>query len=171
MKHLESNSESSVQEHSRHSIEIARTEIPDGQQDGTAMTHVMSLSKERIKKALEALMNLKGVGPATASAILSLVRPDSFAYMYDEAIESCLLKRTYNLSTYLTFNDQCMLVAATLDNGWTARRVARALWTAAKALAYGLHDHTNNLPTQRKATRGLDNKHESKPKRRRTKRA
>jgi hypothetical protein len=43
--------------------------------------------KQVIQEALEHLMVLKGVGPATASALLSLIRPDVFCYMYDEVID------------------------------------------------------------------------------------
>jgi 3-methyladenine DNA glycosylase/8-oxoguanine DNA glycosylase len=45
------------------------------------------------QEALEHLTVLKGVGPATASAILSLVRPDVYCYMYDEVIDCFENKR------------------------------------------------------------------------------
>ena len=128
MKHLRSNTEASVREHSTAGIAKAR---------GAAETKM-----ESTKQALEDVINLKGVGPATASAILSLVQPDMFAYMYDEVIECFLPKRMYTLSTYMTLNDNCLKIAKMLGDGWTASRVATVLWTAARANAYGLHDHT-----------------------------
>jgi hypothetical protein len=45
------------------------------------------------QEALDHLTVLKGVGPATASAILCLVRPDIFCYMYDEVIDCFEKKR------------------------------------------------------------------------------
>ena len=129
MKHLKSNTETSVRENSSAAFAKARNA---GTKTALAMT----------KNALEDLINLKGVGPATASAVLALVRPDLFAYMYDEAIECFLPKRTYTMSTYLTLNTHCTEIASKLGHGWTTSRVARALWTAARANAYGLHDHT-----------------------------
>lgn len=128
MKHLRSNTEASVREHSKAAIAEAR---------GTAEAEMQSS-----KKALEELIHLKGVGPATASAVLSLVQPDRFAYMYDEVIECFLPKRTYTLSTYLTLNNNCIKIANALGDGWNAARVATTLWTAARANAYELHDHT-----------------------------
>jgi hypothetical protein len=141
MKLLHSNTETSVQEYSTTSIKFARSISPTN----TPKEDIAEI-RDKVKKAMEALMNLKGVGPATASTVLSLVRPDFFAYMYDEAIESCGLKRTYNLSTYITVNEHCQNIANNLngnnDDKWTASRVARALWTASRAKAYGLPDHT-----------------------------
>jgi len=128
MKHLRSNTEACVREHSTAAIAKAR---------GAAETKM-----ELTKKALEDIINLKGVGPATASAILSLVQPEIFAYMYDEVIECFLPKRTYTLSTYITLNNNCLKIAKTLGNEWTASRVATVLWVAARANAYDLNDHT-----------------------------
>ncbi|KAL3899593.1 MAG: hypothetical protein SGARI_006423 [Bacillariaceae sp.] len=137
MKHLLSNTEKDVNAHSAATFEIAKT-LPDG-------TTKISDGKqtETIKKALEALTNLKGVGPATASAVLALVRPDVFGYMYDESIESVGLKRAYNVKTYLELNARCMEIVTTrLGSDWTPSRVSKTLWAASRANAYGLEDHT-----------------------------
>ncbi len=128
MKHLTSNTERSVQELSRSSIAKARRSTES--EMGSA------------KKALEDFAKLKGVGPATASALLTLVKPDLFAYMYDEVIECFLPKRTYTVSAYIVMNKNCIEMARTLGDGWTASRVATVLWTAARAKAYGLDDFT-----------------------------
>lgn len=128
MKHLRSNTEASVREHSAAAIAKAKSSA--------------EADTESTKKALEELINLKGVGPATASAVLTLLQPNLFAYMYDEVIECFLPKRTYTLSTYLTLNTNCIKLANILGDRWTASRVATALWTAARANAYKLHDHT-----------------------------
>lgn len=131
MKLLRSNTEASVIEHSSSAIEKARRTT------GTKM--------DLVKNALENLIKLNGVGPATASAILVLVQPDTFAYMYDEVIECFLPKRTYTLKTYISVNECCHEIASKLGNGWTPSRVARTLWIAARANAYNLHDHTLSM--------------------------
>ena len=93
------------------------------------------------------------MGPATASAILCLYRPDAFAFMDDEVIE-CLYdgKRGYTLKIYAAVNDRCGEIAAELNEAptgggnevdgeagsssekkekWTSFRVGKALWTVA----------------------------------------
>jgi len=94
-------------------------------------------STERdISGAITSLCELKGVGPATASAILSLHSPDLFAFMDDEIIE-CLFdgKRAYTLKIYLEVNSKCFAISQQLGKNWSPRRVGRALWTAARIFA------------------------------------
>ena len=149
MKHLQANSETSIKEQST----IAIREAKD----------------KNIKVAIETLADLKGVGPATASAVLSLVAPDAFCYMYDEVIETFLPKRNYTLSTYLSTNDHCIEVASKLGNGWTPCRVAKVLWAAARVNAYGLCDHTQQKSGWRKENIVDEAEEESSPKKRRRK--
>jgi hypothetical protein len=128
MKHLRSNTEESVRKHSAAAIANA--------------SEATEADTESINKALKELINLQGVGPATASAVLTLVQPECFAYMYDEVIECFSPKRTYTLSAYMTMNNNCIRISRILGDGWTASRVATVLWTAARAHAYKLHDYT-----------------------------
>jgi len=126
LKHLHSNTETSVQEHSL-----------------GAMTQACHKTNDvDIEKCIKECTKLKGVGPATASALLTLVNPSTFAYMYDEVIDCFLPKRTYTLPTYLAMNQDCMRIAESLGKEWTASRVARVLWVAARSHAYDLDDHT-----------------------------
>ena len=76
------------------------------------------------------------MGPATASVILSWVRPDVFCYMYDEVLDCFLPKRTYTIKAYLTCRTKCHEHAERLQ--WTPEKAARTLWTAAKAKALGV---------------------------------
>lgn len=94
--------------------------------------------KEDVRGAINEMSKLKGVGPATASALLSLYRPQLFSFMDDEIIE-CLYngKRGYTLAIYLEVNQKCCDLATKLGEGWTPRRVGRALWTAARIKASG----------------------------------
>jgi hypothetical protein len=164
MKHLHSNSEESVKEHSTAAFEIARS-FPENTDE---TTEDLETTNDSIKDALEALMNLKGVGPATASAILTLVRPDVVGYMYDESIESCGLKRAYNLTTYLKLNQHCTQIAAKLGHDWTPCRVARAMWTASRAQAYGFQDvSTTKMSLSKSKHQTRDDGKEHNPKKRR----
>ena len=100
---------------------------------------------------------LKGVGPATASAILCLYRPDIFAFMHDEVIE-CLYdgKRGYTLKIYLAVNDKCREISNELnmasDNDdddestkWTACKVGKALWAVAIMSAIGYESGLSSI--------------------------
>jgi hypothetical protein len=108
---------------------------------------------KEITAAMNHLCEIRGVGPATASAVLCLYRPDVFAFMDDEVIE-CLYdgKRGYTLKIYLEVNDRCREIASQLNmarkerkddsegssssssssgGGWTPCKVGKALWTVA----------------------------------------
>lgn len=103
-----------------------------------------------IKRALEELAKLRGVGPATATAVLYRVRPDIMCYMYDEVIDCFEPKRDYTMKVYLRINANCLKLAQTLGDGWTTARVARVLWIAARVLADGGGDLTAGFATSAK---------------------
>lgn len=81
------------------------------------------------KEATVALTELKGVGPATASAVLYFYS-DDFPFMDDEVLEALYGRRTYTLSVYMKIRDQCISLGRSF--GWSPRRIGRALWTAAR---------------------------------------
>jgi hypothetical protein len=145
MKLLHSNSDDDVQKCSSSAIMKAQA-IPSDE------TEKLDDARTTIKEALEELTELKGVGPATASAVLTLVRPDVLCYMYDEVIDCFLPKRTYTLPVYLEINRECRNIAKQLP-GWNTARVARSLWAAARICAAGGEDHTtlSDSPTKREA--------------------
>ena len=75
---------------------------------------------------------LKGVGPATASAVLAAWAPAQVAFMSDEALEVVVGSRGYTDAECVALSAACAAKAEALGVGWTAQRVQRALWAAAK---------------------------------------
>ncbi|KAM4631787.1 uncharacterized protein O3C94_018376 [Discoglossus pictus] len=92
-----------------------------------------------ISAAINELCQLKGIGPATASAILAAGAPEVSAFMADEAVESIpsLAPVQYTLKHYLRYLDELRNKAAILSKGsgetWTPHRVELCLWTWAVA--------------------------------------
>lgn len=80
--------------------------------------------------AVEALTALDGVGPATASAILTPWFQDT-AFMSDEALEAAGFAMKYDLKTYRNFSEALVERAAALGPKWTAASVEKALWACA----------------------------------------
>lgn len=142
---LKSNTESSVVTASKLAFEVADSIQKFGIDNAESTTGKYNTS---ISRALNHLCELKGVGPATASAILCLYRPDVYAFMDDEVIE-CLYngKRGYTMKIYLEVNERCAEIATELNNEkesaeeeWTPCKVGKALWTLATMSATGDKD-------------------------------
>jgi hypothetical protein len=133
VKHIKANKEEAVETHSRAGIAMARNidlaACLDAGADGGSLNPA---GRKTIQGAIAELGKLQGVGPATASAILTLVRPDVFCYMYDEVIDCFEPQRDYRITQYVRVNSCCLKLASELGPGWTTSRVARAIWTAAK---------------------------------------
>lgn len=85
--------------------------------------------KNETKKALQAFCKLKGIGAATASAILAPIYPKCFAFMADECLETVIGKRTYTLSTYLRFLDR--IDAKAKEMKVTCAQCSNAMWSCA----------------------------------------
>ncbi|XP_011375085.1 uncharacterized protein LOC105303271 [Pteropus vampyrus] len=89
-----------------------------------------------MQAAVTELCALRGVGPATASAILAVGAPEVAAFMSDEAVSSVpgLPALQYTLKHYLLYLRQVQERATALNGGsttglWTPHRVETALWT------------------------------------------
>jgi hypothetical protein len=140
-KYLAANTDEAVREHSRaaitlaHSISVADCLGADG-----ALT---AAGKKSIQEVVACLDKLKGVGPATASAAMVLVRPDIFCYLYDEVIDCFESKRDYKISNYLRVNSRCLQIARSLGGDWTTSRVAKTIWIASRFLAIRGEDLSN----------------------------
>ncbi|KAG0068538.1 hypothetical protein BGZ89_004524 [Linnemannia elongata] len=91
-------------------------------------------SKNDLKAAISKMSELKGVGPATASAILCAGAPDKVPFMADESVDSVpgLGKIAYNLAYYLKFASKVIDKAAQLKKAGSKvnspHLVELALW-------------------------------------------
>ncbi|KAK7072507.1 hypothetical protein SK128_014839 [Halocaridina rubra] len=93
------------------------------------------LKKDDLPSAIQALCNLKGVGPAMASTILTAANPEQCGFMADE----CLLAIPeiegidYTTRELLNFVEQLKMAANRLNKEgsgeWNAHKVEMALWT------------------------------------------
>ncbi len=105
-------------------------------QEATRKGLELAPNKSNSKAALQAISTLRGIGPATASAVLAPVWPDRFPFMADEAMEGSGVDRTYTEGTYMTFAERLQKKAQQLGGEWDAEAVGRALWTAAMMEAH-----------------------------------
>ncbi|KAK9270914.1 hypothetical protein L1049_026501 [Liquidambar formosana] len=91
-----------------------------------------------ISKAVSELTVLKGVGPATASAVLAAYAPDVAPFMSDEAMVAALgNSKDYTLKQYLIFANKLQTKAKELsleEFSFTPSDVERALWSSAVGL-------------------------------------
>ncbi|KAG7302830.1 hypothetical protein JYU34_012810 [Plutella xylostella] len=106
---------------------------------------VMAETKKAFKKlpniesAMTALSNLKGVGTATASALLAAASPEIAPFMADECVQAIpeMEGSDYTAKEYLNFVNHIKSVCDRLnkeqngcgDNKWSPHNVELALWT------------------------------------------
>lgn len=92
----------------------------------------MDVSEKQVNDSMKTLSKLKGVGPATASLILSCAIPNHVPFMSDEAMDATVgLPRAYTNSTFEKFRTLLSAKAIELGDGWTPDLVEKALFTAA----------------------------------------
>ncbi|XP_043712145.1 uncharacterized protein LOC122660947 [Telopea speciosissima] len=88
-----------------------------------------------ISKAISELTVLKGVGPATASAVLAAYAPDAAPFMSDEAMLAALgNSKDYTLKQYVLLTEKLQAKAKELSlegDTFTASDVERSLWSSA----------------------------------------
>lgn len=91
-----------------------------------------------VSKAVTELTVLKGVGPATASAILAAYAPDVAPFMSDEAMEAAIgNSKDYTLKSYVIFVKKLQAKAEELTTEgdiFTPSDVEKALWSSAIAV-------------------------------------
>lgn len=116
--------------------------------DSNASSQVISLSTSAFKAlqsddwetAMKNLTQLRGIGPATASALLATVNPHNCPFMADEVIEVTTGKRDYTMKIYKELRTSLIQKSKRLGAHWSAEMVGRALWTRATRSALGRSD-------------------------------
>lgn len=90
------------------------------------------------RRALGLLAELKGVGPATASALLAAYQPERYPFFDDIVAEQVpgLAPGEFTIRAYLAYAEALRRRSSELSSscpqgGWTAQRVGLALWSAA----------------------------------------
>ncbi|KAG8433390.1 hypothetical protein GDO86_017608 [Hymenochirus boettgeri] len=119
-----------------------------------------------ISAAIGELCQLKGIGPATASAVLAAGAPELVAFMADEAVESVpgLKPVQYTLKHYLVFLEKLQKKATVLSEAssekWTPHQVERCLWTfeVARKTCPDILNPTENVETERRPRKKLKTK-------------
>jgi hypothetical protein len=115
-------------------LHLVRANSPEEVQ---AASSASWLAIEDARKALKALGVLKGVGPATASAVLAVYRPDLYPFFDDLVAAQIpgLEVSAFTVKEYLAYTAALRSRAARLaercpDTTWTAHQVGLALWSA-----------------------------------------
>ncbi|MCE3215163.1 hypothetical protein HAX54_001065 [Datura stramonium] len=111
-----------------------------------------------IKKAISELTVLKGVGPATASAVLAAYAPDVAPFMSDEVMVAAIgNSKDYTLKQYLVLVDKLQAKAKELSakgDCFTPSDVERALWSSAVGVkSGGLSQDPKEVNLKRKSKR------------------
>ncbi|XP_020105184.1 uncharacterized protein LOC109721803 [Ananas comosus] len=86
-----------------------------------------------LARAVSELTALKGVGPATASAILAAFAPEIAPFMSDEAMMVAMGNKEYTLKHYLAFAEKLQKKAKELSvdgESFTPTDIERALWSS-----------------------------------------
>ncbi|XP_020591196.1 uncharacterized protein LOC110032029 isoform X1 [Phalaenopsis equestris] len=105
-----------------------------------------------LTKAVSELTILKGVGPATASAVLAAYAPEVAPFMSDEAMVATLGNaKEYTLKKYISFAEILQKKAKELSTekeAFTPSDVERALWSSAIAskLCPAPEENTDLIP-------------------------
>lgn len=104
---------------------------------GNAPELVVELSREAFAAVphptspLTILSQLSGVGPATASAVVAAVNPESYPF-FDEIVGAQipdLGNLAFTLGYYKRYAEALRERAARLGSGWTPVMIERALWS------------------------------------------
>ena len=112
---------------------LIRRNSPNNVEDVTnkAITLVLE-STDNVTEAFKVLEVLHGVGPATASLILSVILPGEVPFMSDEAMDASIgLPRSYTASRCKKFREAMTAKAKELGEEWNVGLVEKALFTAA----------------------------------------
>ena len=107
---------------------------PDGPYRGLNLALHVGDEPERVERdrglVIREVATLAGVGPATASAAIAAVAPETYPF-FDELVAAqvpTLGKVAWTLGYYGKYADGLRTRASALGDGWTPVMVERALW-------------------------------------------
>jgi len=94
-------------------------------------------SATKVTEACKILTQIHGVGPATASLILSVAVPEVAPFMSDEAMDAVIgLPRAYTLPKFVKFQAAAAKKAEELGSYWNPDFVEKALFSTAMFAKY-----------------------------------
>ena len=95
-------------------------------------TSAIEAAGKDIDRGLDILCKLQGVGPATASAILSVYLPMEVPFMSDEAMDAVVgLPRLYTKAKFLQYQKAVIEKSKILGPKWSPLLIEKALWCTA----------------------------------------
>ena len=85
---------------------------------------------KEVKPALAKVATLKGIGPATASALLSAAFPETVAFMSDAAYEAALSvkPKAYSAGEYLKYAEAMLAASTAMTGTMHLAAMEQALW-------------------------------------------
>lgn len=113
-------------------VALDEQEVVESTKEGLAMVPAddeAGLDLEKLRQSVERISELKGVGPATASALLSRYNPRLFPFMSDEVlVVAGSRERKHTLKRYLELAEE--VAAKARETGMAADEVERAIWAS-----------------------------------------
>jgi hypothetical protein len=101
-----------------------------------ATTKAFKKVQKDLNSAISALTNLKGIGPATASAVLAAGYPEHCPYMADESMLSTpgVEANDYTVAEFVNYAEQIKNLCTRIkeidpEGKWTPHKMELALWT------------------------------------------
>ncbi|KAM0749387.1 hypothetical protein T439DRAFT_303264 [Meredithblackwellia eburnea MCA 4105] len=116
----------------------------------TSLTSKLASNEYSSKESLVALTTLKGVGPATASALLALYHPTEEPFLSDEGYEGVLKgKAEYTVKGWEKFRE--VMVERRAKGGWeTMEELEKALWSWGVRRKWGEEGNTGDKKNEKK---------------------
>ena len=120
-------------------LHLARSNTPD---EVEAASRAAFAAAPDERAPLRKLSELKGVGPATASAVLAAYRPDLYPFFEDVvAAQVPGLSGDFTVKAYLvyaaTLRERAEKLSSACGEQWTAQAVGLALWAASGGKSTG----------------------------------
>lgn len=111
---------------------IKRNSAPSVEENSQKAISIIKTSHKNIPEAFKCLEKLHGVGPATASLILSIVAPEHVPFMSDEAMDASIgLPRSYTAGRFEKFQKALLSKSKKLGNGWHVGMIEKSLFATA----------------------------------------